>query len=362
MTLFVAVYSLNSVYASPRSDAQEMIASGTRLPEAMALLSPLAKSSQADIVAEYSLALASSGLISAALYEMDRAFILDGADNEVRFAGSTLLSSLGLVLAGEELMRPAPSWIKGPLKLLSMPRKRDDVMGMGSYFLEIKAASELMEKARYISALDRFARITAIYPSEPLGWAGYAIALEKIGAFQTSAKAVAMEMAVSPQMETDTRASLTDYQNDLLALPPVAKKKFSQSLQGRYMAFVGGSYSGGKGAPQSLNLMGQMGKFLTNYFNVSIDYAYSSENGSVYGLGERLYYHLPISLTLGSRIEGTSVAANESHLGLVVSPGLSYFFASGGSIDLFYDFGISGSQKNRKTLSLGFTSYFGGGK
>ena len=364
LLIFFLLFSHNAL-ASSRSDAREMIATGTRLPEAINILSSLISKPDAGIAAEYALALASSGLVSAALFEMDRAFILDSTDDEVLFAGSVLLRSLGLVQAADELKRPNPSWVKGDLALLSSPHPRLDAKApLGACGKEMKKAAELLEKSRFISALDRFARITAVYPKESLGWAGYAVALEKVGAYKTSAKAVGKEIALSPHMDADTQAHLVAHQKDLLELPPLEKKKLNQSLQGRYTAFIGGSLSGGNGTSTTRSLSAQLGKFFTNNLNLSLDFSDSSASNAAIGLGGRLYIPLPVdaplSLTLGSRLEYDTVApVGAGHFGWVVSPGLSEFVGTG-SLDLFYDYGVSGSQKGTKTLSLGYTFYFGG--
>jgi tetratricopeptide (TPR) repeat protein len=354
-----------------RSDAREMIVSGARLPEAVNELSSLASNTQdAALVSEYSLALASSGLVEAALFQMDRAFVISGGDaDEVLYAGSTLLAWLGLSQAADEIRRPAPSWVGDrALPLLSKPRKRSDLISpLGAVGPELYKAAELMRRSRFITALDRFSRLSALYPKDPLVWSGYAVALEKIGAYKTAAKAVAMELSTDTALEAGERDLLVEHIRELDERPPLEKKKLNEVLQGRYSAFVGGSLNGASGVPLTYSFSAQAGKFFTNYLNLSVDTAYSTSTHLVLGLGERLYVPMPItaplSLTLGSRVEydSTPSAAGAGNVGFVASPGLSYFIGTG-SFDIFVDLGVAGSQKGTETLSVGYTFLMGGVK
>lgn len=369
--LFCATSLALSASARPalasRADAREEIATGQRIPDAIRELAVLARRPDASLAVELSLALASSGLVSASLSEMDRALILDPTDDEVLYAGSTLLAWLGLTQAADELKRADPDWVKGPLPLLSRSRKRSDVPSpMGGFGAELRRASELMAKSRFVSALDRFARLTATYPREPLGWAGYAIALEKVGAYRTSARAVAMEVALDSAIDPLERAEATEHEKDLQAMPPLAAKKFNESLEGRYTAFAGGSLNGGDGASVTGSVRAQLGKFVTHNLNLSADIGYSSLTGFEVGAGERWYFALPLrvplSLTAGSRVEFDSAPASGSgDVGLILSPGVSWF-VGGGSLDLFVDFGVAGAESGTETLSLGYTFYFGGAR
>jgi hypothetical protein len=221
-----------------------------------------------------------------------------------------------------------------------------------------------MTKARFISACDRFARITAVYPKEPLGWSGYAIALEKIGAYKTSAKAVAMELKTDTKMDAGERGMLAEHEKDLLENPPVTKKKLNESLKGRYTAFAGGSLNGGNGASSIYSFGGQVGKFFTNNLNISLDCSFSSVTHLTTGLGERWFIPLPIpaaiSLTAGSRVEYDSTpTTGNGNIGLIVSPGLSFFIGNG-SFDIFVDFGVAGAQQGTETFNMGYTFFVGG--
>jgi hypothetical protein len=48
-------------------------------------------------------------------------------------------------------------------------------------------------------------------------------------------------------------------------------------------------------------------------------------------------------------------------MSVVISPGLSWVVENG-SLDLYVDRGLSGPLKKTNTLSLGYTTYFGGTK
>jgi hypothetical protein len=362
------IATMPTLALASRSDAREMLVSGDRLPEAVNELSSMAKSATDGVlVSEYALALASNGLVSGALSEMDRAFVLSGGvDDGVLYAGSVLLTWLGLTQAAEEISRPAPDWVGArKLALLSKSRKRSDVLApMSAFGPELYRASELMSKARFITALDRFARLTAVYPKEPLGWSGYSVALEKVGAYKTASKAAAMELALSPGLDTDARGLIADHISELDAHSPLVQKKLNESLQGRYTAYIGGSLNGASGATSTYAVSGQLGKFFTNNVNLSLDASYSSAFHAIAGLGGRFYLPIPIrvplSLTLGTRAEYDSIpSSGTSNLGFIVSPGISYFIGAG-SFDVFFDIGVAGAQKGTETLSVGYTFLIGG--
>lgn len=319
------------------------------------------ETSDATLSAEYSLALAAGGLVEAALWELDRALLFDAVDDEVLYAGSTLLAALGHREAATDLARPAPAWL-GTAKVLpagSRAQRTDAFATEGSFKDELLAANGLMWQARYATAVDRLAHLTARYPKESMGWAAYSIALEKLGAYRTAAWAAGKEAALATDADAGTRAMLVKRQRELAARAPVGRIKPNEGLSGAYTAFAGGGFNRSSGSTSyAFNL--QAGKFVADRINLSLATGYS--NTSRFSIGVTGRYHqplpgaAPVNLTGGAKVDYLSSA---STLSLLLSPGASYFLRES-SIDAFLDIGVLGSQKGVITFSVGYTVYFRG--
>ena len=137
-------------------------------------------------------------------------------------------------------------------------------------------------------------------------------------------------------------------------------------LKGRYLSFFGGSVNH-TAEDTVINLNARAGKFLTNRIDAAVNlglisgYDASDYNGLTFGVSGRYLHPLPIdapmSATLGARLQYLPAPSDQTSLFL--APGLSYFLPSG-SVDLTLDWALSGAIKGTKTLSLGYTVYFGG--
>jgi tetratricopeptide (TPR) repeat protein len=353
--------------AASRSEARALLNDGKRPLEAVEAYESFSSSTDdATLVAERSLALAAAGLNQAALQEMDRAFLLDPTADEVLFAGSTLLAWLGLVDAATELARPVPDWITR--QPLLPPRKGsrpqwDAPPSMGTSDGALRSASELMQRGRYITAADRLGRAVASNPKDPMAWSGYAIALENLGAYHSAARAVAAELYLAGNSSGgEDRRLLEEHKAELERRLPLARPEgIENALAGRYTLFAGGSLSGGNGSDTIFTVQAQAGKFLTNRFNVLLSTGYAKSTGVALSAGGRYYQPLgtaPVRFTAGSRLEFDTGASSDK-LSLIASPGLSWFIRTS-SLDLVYDWGLTGSLKGAKTATVGFTMYFGG--
>ena len=328
-----------------------------------------ATSGDPALAAEYGYALAAAGLAEPSLAQLDRALLLDSKNEAARYFASQILSSLGLADAAAEIAKPAPAWLKDakiPLTGLQHERK------VGDFKKELSAANVLMLQRRYVSAADRFHRLTEVYPKERLAWAGYSIALENLGAYKAAAKAVAQDVALRASSADAKALQLAqNHQKELESRPPFSTeqpKKAADTLKGRYLAFFGGNFTHTSG--QSLtNLNGRLGKFLTNRIDVGANAGWITGNsnhdlnGLTAGISGRyntpIVNDFPLNLTAAARVEYDP--APSDNLALILSPGLSHFTQSG-SIDLYLDYALTGPIKHSATLSLGYTAYFGGGK
>lgn len=350
--------------AKPRDKARAFILSG-HYPDAVAAYNPLARASQnAVLTAEYAYALALAGHGDLALSHLDRAFLTDAANAEVMFFGSVVFEALGMRGVSKELHRPPPAWLTG-----GVPKAASLKRATGKYPELLASANRFIFQRRFVSAAARFDAIVRAYRSAQLPWAGYAIALEKLGAFKAAAKAVAKDIELGERESQETRTLLAEHKTELEARPPVTPaptKKLNKMLKGRYLAFFGLSYIHTE-TDSIFNTQTRLGKFLTNRFDVSAGvgfttgYDISDFNGLNFGIAGRyskpLPTAMPLNLTASTRLEYQP--GPEDNFAIVISPGLSYVLTSG-AIDLYVDFSLTGPNKGTQTISMGYTVYFGG--
>ena len=348
----------------PREKARALVLSGD-YAGAAAAYNPLARGSQdAALAAEYAYALALAGQGDLALAHLDRAFLADAADPEVMFYASAVFDAFGMQLVAKEVRRAPPVWLAfSPPKMTALERPS------GEYQEMLDGANLLISQRRFASAAVRFAAIVRAYPDAQLPWAGYAIVLEKLGAFKAAAKAVEKDLKLGKQEDPDTVKLLTEHKAELEARPPVTydpAPKLNEMLKGRYLSFFGLSYNHTE-TGSIFNLNTRVGKFLTNRFDagatagITSGYDDSDYNGLNFGVSGRYNKPLPVSMplnfTAGTRLEYQPGPAN--NLAFVLSPGLSYVLANG-ALDFYLDFSLTGPNKGSQTLSLGYTVYFGG--
>ncbi|MBI4655640.1 MAG: hypothetical protein HY746_02715 [Elusimicrobia bacterium] len=317
------------------------------------------KTSDPKIIAEYAYALAFCGLPEASIYNIDRALIAAPLDADVRFYLSEILNAFGLEKASDEIASAAPAWLKQPLNLpkleLSVP--------VGDFEKSLAEINLLMAQKRYAQSIVMFDRVCRIAPDKSLCHAGYAIALEKIGAYKTSAIEAKKDLELSESAEHKKTASayIAELENrPRLKYPEMSKARF----KGRYLAHLGGSLNrNSQGTLYSFR--GRAGKFITDRLDISANIALdggnsdSDYNGLAIGAGLR--YNAPVKFapfnaTFGAKIE--RVPGPDDNLIFFVSPGASYFMKES-SIDLFVDFALSGPYNGSNTISLGYTVYFG---
>jgi len=344
--------------------AREAILSSTGTPQAAFLKYVEASKNTiaAPAVAEYAYALAYAGMGEAALYNIDRALITEPLNAEVRFYLAELLNAAGLEEASSEQSAPVPAWLGGkPLKLPALEVTVPD----GDMERASAAIGLLMAQRRYAESAVLYDRLCAKLPAEPRCRAGYAICLEKLGAYRSAAAEAGKDLALSSS--TEHKAAAEDYISDLGKRPPLTYSSAKTTLKGRYLAYLGGSLTRADG--RSLTAVSaRLGRFLSERVDVSLNAALTGgrEDGDYNGvtLGVSGRYNKPLGLTplnwtLAAKLE--RVPAPEKNTSLLLSPGLSYFTASG-SLDLYLDIALAGAFSGSRTLSLGYTVYFGGGK
>ena len=346
---------------SALSNARKCFIAGN-YKEAVAAYAPLCAENLDSLRAsEYAYALTAAGYYSPAIYHMDRGMISQPLNPDVRFYLSAVLSAAGLNDAAAEQHAVAPAWLKNPPPLsgLVIPAAPGELETQFAYI------NQLMAQRRYVQAVIMFDSLCKANPRVARCWAGYAISLEKTGAYKAAARAVAADMALTDSTEHRTMAA--EYKAQLEKQPPLEYNSLKLSLKGRYLAYVGGGLNSSSGQ-DIYNINTRVGKFLNDRFDASVTaglsggYATQDYNGISLGISGRYNTPLPIAMplnaTLATKIE--RIPQPSDSIALVLSPGLSYFMDAG-SIDLFWDLAVAGTYKGSSTFSIGYTVYFGGG-
>lgn len=331
-------------------------------------------SQDAVLKAEYGWVLVKAGYVDLGLAQLDRALQLDPTNTDVLYYTSAVLKQLGQSEAAAEISRPEPQWLEHSSienKTIVEERAQSDLGE--SYKSDINVGTGLLMQRRYASAVERYHLLTKAYPNEKYVWAGYAIALESIGAYKASAQAVEKDIKLSGKSDEKIREMMISHKKELEARAPLEtpneKKKANSYLKGRYLIFFGGSVNRTT-SDTYVNINGRAGKFLTDHVDVGINagfitgYSNSDYNGLSFGISGRYLTPLPVSAPLsfaiGTRLQYAPSPSSDK-TSIYLSPGLSYFLQNG-SIDLTVDLGLAGPLKDTKTISVGYTMYIGGAK
>lgn len=362
--LLGAVQLCNAAPDKALSAARAAVLSSTTTPQQASIkyIAAARTSDAAPVIAEYAYALAYAGLGEPAFYNIDRALITEPLNAEVRFYLGELLNAAGLQDAAAEEAAPVPAWLKGgPLKLPPL----DVAVSTGNFEQASAAAGLLMTQKRYAESAVLYDRLCAKFKDDARCRAGYAVCLEKLGAYKSAAAEVKKDLALSasPEHQAVARAYISDLENR----PPFKPGTPKPSLKGRYLAYLGGNVTRSEGSTLT-SLNGRLGRFLSERVDMAANLGFSAGNdesdynGLTLGVSGRYnkpLSFLPLNWTLAAKLE--RVPAPDHNTTFLLSPGLSYFTYSG-SLDLYLDFALSGPFHGSRTLSLGYTVYFGGSK
>jgi tetratricopeptide (TPR) repeat protein len=376
LSILVAGLLFPSPGQTAPSAARERLLKG-RSREAVAIYSRLRLTKDPVSAAEYAYALALAGFKDLALGHLDQAQALQEnspvADGVVTFFAARVFACLEQAdIAGElALQAVKPVWVPDGFKPTPAAGETDPWRG-SNVETDVAIANTLLFQGRYYTAVDRFQQLVADHPTDGRSYAGYAIALEKIGAYRKAARAVGKMMELeAAKIDLDRKRIYTAHKQELetrpqnppTALPPA--QRINRTLKGRYLVFLGGNlHRTSQNSISAIN--GRVGKFFTNRFDASLSAGYTGGNipkdyrGGSFGLAGRYHQPLPtaapLNVTMGTRIEYQSRPSQKTSL--ITSPGLS-LVQKNGSLDFFYEYGVSGRLKKTSTLSLGYTVYFG---
>jgi tetratricopeptide (TPR) repeat protein len=336
-------------------------------------------SSNAAILSEYAYALALGGYYDAALIQLDKAKKSDAKSWEVNFYASQVYGLMGYEDLSKEFWSPfwtkrAPSWISAKAGELKEKYKRKsgqaekmDRAEMVSFF---KEANELASRGEYFRSIGLFRRIIASYPKESLPYVGYSIALEKMGAFESSSQNIskAMSLLGSDAASSEKRTVLakrleavnkvsSKWPKDRM-MQPYAPETRKES-QTQMMSYAGGMVSS---AFSNVNLRFGYSNFKTG--NAAIDFSFGNNaaaSSTYYSIGVSTYSRLKV-LMLGIGVNGYSQNGGDMMGTFKGSLGISAINRSGrSSFEVFLDVHQPFTAKSPGSvgISIGSTIYFG---
>jgi hypothetical protein len=323
----------------------------------------LGKSDSAALRCEYAFTLAKLGLGDAALAELDLASTQKGFPGEGQWFRSKILRAAGAGEAADELGGEAPDWLKN--KSLADFPGRGSGNALNARFLN---ANTLAAQGRLHAAAGEFAGALGERPRDFLGWIGYSVVLEKLGAPASAAKALekAAPLAAGSAGLKELLQGRREQLAELGALKPArreaARKKQLESAktrQARTLLFGGGSFGGGSTA-----LAGRFGYFMTPVLDASVDLSLGglgqpagSSTGSQLGGGVSSRYYWPMGAEKGGAMAlGARLGYFAGQTTVTISPGYTSPFG-----DLFLDLTLN-STGFTIGVTVGATSYFGGGQ
>ncbi len=345
----------------------------------------------AELHYEIALALAMAGLHEAALATIDRADRMDGAP------GSRWYAAQVFAMAGQETLASdlakgttPPTWIGAQAPFLVQRYRRPPLRtGLGSTMLEYRVAEALAENGAKWRAVEAWRDVVETRPDHPLPRTRYSAALESVGAIgeairQTDEATIAASRrgdAKGQELLRQRRAKL-----DTLAKsgpPPTARMKDGS----RNMLYVGGRAFSTKGVStsggnfrfgSSPDNKGRAGSADIGWTSTKVEGADGQPDvdSTVFSLGGSFRYRLgpprkkeEVFWTYGFRM-GLDLDAEVFSYTYALGIGSSSWFSKSVSGDVLLEMesttvtadGTASDPAIALVMSVGLTTYFGGGK
>ena len=316
---------------------------------------------------EYAFAFAGLGLKALAMDQLDKAAAEGSFPGQGAWFRGQILRAAGIHAAEGELGEgsQAPEWFgEGTLKEFS--DLKSGAGGIQEHFLD---ANRLAAEGRHHLSAAEFASALAVKPQDLLGWIGYSIVLEKLGAIESAHQALdhaiplAEKYPAIQRLILARRLQLGD-PKDFKAQRQ--KKALDRDQRDKHFLIFAGASMVNDGASSGT---GRLGYFVTPVLDAAIDLGYSdfgpkagSGQRSRVDLGASMRRYWPVGKKAGAAALGLRLSHAPGYNGadgftsVTLSPGFTSPFG-----DLFLDLTWH-SGGYQIGLTVGFTGYFGGGQ
>jgi len=373
-----AAYSSASVASNPSHSKARNFILAENIKEAISVYGSLIKTDVTSpvLLAEDAYALALAGIYDAALMRLDLCRNSGAITPEVNYFTSQVFALMGYNDLAGEFWKPsaefkAPVWISAKASfLLQKYRSKSPVTKTRTreqLIANFKHANELASQTQYFQSIALFHDIVNIYPNEYLPYVGYSITLEKTGALEKSAQTI--EKAISLIGNTTEAQANKQYLEKRLAairqnmaiLPPFTAPempvlKIPEAKGPQMMAYAGGMI-----APNSTNINGRIGYFISGTSNASLDFGvWKAAEYTASNVGLSIYNRQK-SFVSGAGLLMNS-ANGTSAFSFKVSVGFSKMNKNrSSSFDVFLDMNKGFKTESLTTFcfSIGTSKYFG---
>jgi tetratricopeptide (TPR) repeat protein len=311
------------------------------------------------LLSEYAYALALGGFPEYSVINLDRARFVDLRDIRVFYYAARIFEKSGIngfspELWPKELNKKMPGWLRAETGRINdaYASRSFDFVPEGNLSEEMDKANLLLGNQCYFQAVYAFEGITRKFPGEYLPYAGYAIALDRIGLPDNASGKLKKALELLRGKSGD---AVTNINNELTVLSVRAKQRTPEekkdaALLGlkspyeRNLFFLGAS----AGSSSSLNM--RLGAYTGKSGEAGVDLGYYSPGGINISLSARHQLNEKYFIGTGIRVSPS--------FGLIGTVGRKLAIGRKISADLFADIELGGSGL-KVYLNLGQTMYWG---
>lgn len=316
-----------------------------------------------DLIAEYAVALAFSGIYDGALMNIDRARMLDGKNAD--FYTALILNlmcypDLAVQFWEEDFDGAAPAWIARQYKAMIEKFRRTPAINSDEADTAFVRANALAANSQCIQSIVIFQEICDNYPEDYLPFVGYSIVWEKMNNYSKAAEV--LEHGISLMSTENNDDAVSAFNNHLVNLHNeivfADNKSWMRKTMDRYepsmMLYAGGAV--GKG---SFELNSRLGFYTNNKVSGSVNLGYSLVGKeSVFNIGFAGYKTLNV-FVFGIGIN--EQIGKDSVFSIAPSAGISLLNRKGNaSYDIMLNLMVPCKKGNPVSFSVSFgrTFYF----
>lgn len=370
--------SSSSVASNPsHSNARNFILT-ENIKEAISAYGILIKTDDTNpvLLAEDAYALALAGVYDAALMRLDICRSSSNNSLDINYFTSQVFALMGYNDLASEFWRPslenkAPDWISAKAPLL-LKKYRSKSLGTKTRSKEqlianFKRANELASQTQYFQSIALFQDIINIYPNEYLPYVGYSITLEKTGALEKSAQSIEKAISLIGNTSEDQlnkqylQKRLASIKQNMAILPPYTAPEMPVIRMPDAKSPQMMAYAGGLVAPNSTNINGRIGYFISGTSNASLDFGvWKAAEYSASNVGLTVYNRQKSFVTGGGILLNS--ANGTSAFSFKFSVGFSKMNKKrNSSFDIFLDMNKAFKKDGLTTFcySIGTSKYFG---
>ncbi|MDR0287694.1 MAG: hypothetical protein LBI03_08350 [Clostridiales bacterium] len=321
-----------------------------------------------ELLAEYSYALALSGVYEGALMNLDRVRMVTPKSEEAQFYTALVFSLMGYDDLYTNFIATVtdakkPQWISSEqISDLKAALSHTPQVNCDDYITALERTNHLTTYGMYLQSVAVYKELIKDLPDEYIPHLGYSIALEKLGFYQKAIDEldIALQMMGNSTEEAEAKKifeTRKDALTNRLTAPQTVKNKafnLRDDFNPQMMVYAGGMF-----AESYLSVNGRFGWFLTNSFTGAVDLGVSGSSGN-YSMNVGVSGYKYYGMFLWG--EGVTIVLGEtSSLALRTTAGIRVLNSSRtSSWDIMFNWNLPlGEAKSTYGISIGKSLYFG---